>query len=81
MTKKRPRKSPEPCPKCGSLDIVPIFYGLPGGPEVMEAANQGKIALGGCCVTDHDPQKQCKVCGTQFDLRPPRVTERARREK
>lgn len=80
MMKKTPRKRPESCPKCGSLEIVPIMYGLPG-PEGMEAANQGKIALGGCCVTDDDPQKQCKACGTQFDSRPLRVAMRARAKK
>jgi hypothetical protein len=77
MTKKAQRKSPESCPKCGSLNVVPIYYGLPGGPEVMEAAKQGKIALGGCLVTGSDPQKQCQACGTRFD-RPPR--QGARRE-
>lgn len=81
VTKKARRKSPEPCPKCGSLDIVPIFYGLPGGPEVMEAAKEGKIALGGCCVTDHDPQKQCKACGVEFDFRPRQIERRARHKK
>lgn len=80
MTKKAQRKSRKPCPKCGSLDIVPIMYGLPG-PEGMEAARDGKIALGGCCVTDHDPRKRCKACGTEFDFRPSRVTEPTRLKK
>ena len=80
MTKKRPRKSPEPCPKCGSLDIVPIMYGLPG-PEAGFAVGQGKIILGGCLVTGSDPQKQCKVCGAQFDFQPLRVATRARAKK
>lgn len=43
----------------------------------MEAAKQGKFALGGCLVTGSDPQKQCEACGTRFD-RPPR--QGARRE-
>lgn len=67
MTTKRREESAKPCPRCGSLEIVPIMYGLPG-PEMMEAANQGRIALGGCCVTDDDPQKECKACGTRFDF-------------
>jgi hypothetical protein len=79
MTKKLQRKGPEPCPQCGSLDIVPIMYGLPG-PEAMEAAEQGKIALGGCCVSDHDPQKQCKACGAQFDFQPLQDSRQRRRE-
>jgi hypothetical protein len=79
MTKKPQRKSPEPCPKCGSLDVVPIMYGLPG-PEMMEAANRGKIALGGCCVGDRDPQQECKACGVQFDFQPLQGSRRARRK-
>ena len=81
MTKKPQRKGRKSCPKCGSLDVVPIFYGLPGGPEVMEAAKKGKIALGGCCVTDNDPQKRCKACGAEFDFRPSRVTGPTRLKK
>ena len=81
MTKKVQRKSRKPCPKCGSLDVVPIFYGLPGGPEVMEAAKLGKIALGGCLVTGSDPQKQCQACGTRFDLPPRQAARQGRRRK
>jgi hypothetical protein len=80
VTKKRRRKSLEPCPKCGSLDVVPILYGYPG-PGMMEAAEQGKIALGGCCVGDRDPLKQCKACGEEFDLPPARTARRVRLKK
>lgn len=80
MTKNPQRKGPESCPTCGSLDVVPILYGLPG-PEMMDAAEKGKIELGGCCISDDDPQKQCKACGTQFDLPPRQAARRARRKK
>lgn len=60
------RKRSKPCPKCGSLDVVPIEYGYPG-PETMEAAERGLIELGGCCVTGDDPRKLCKACGEEFD--------------
>ena len=69
MTKTRRKKSPQPCPKCGSLDVVPILYGLPG-PKGMEEGDRGKIFLGGCCVGESDPRKHCKACGTEFDLQP-----------
>jgi hypothetical protein len=36
-------------------------------PEAMEAAEKGLISLGGCCVGDRDPRKQCKACGEEFD--------------
>jgi hypothetical protein len=54
------------CPKCGSLDVVPIEYGYPG-PEMMDAAEKGLIELGGCCVGGDDPRKHCKACGEDFD--------------
>jgi hypothetical protein len=60
------KRKPAPCPRCGSLDVVPILYGYPG-PGMMEAAEKGKIALGGGCVGDRDPRKQCKACGEAFD--------------
>ena len=60
----KPKK--KPCPKCGSLDVVPIEYGYPG-PEMMDAAAKGLIELGGCCVWDDDPRKLCKACGEEFD--------------
>ena len=63
------------CPKCGSLDVVPIEHGYPG-PEMMTEAERGEIALGGCCVTDRDPRKHCKACGKEFD-RPPARRARA----
>jgi len=67
----------KPCPKCGSLDVVSIEYGYPG-PEMMAEAEKGLIELGGCCVTDDDPRKQCKACGEQFDR--PRVGGAVRTE-
>jgi hypothetical protein len=73
------KKRGKACPKCGSLDVVPIMYGYPM-PEAMEAAERGEIELGGCCVTADDPQKHCKACGERFDrprVRPPRPAERS----
>jgi hypothetical protein len=60
MAQRRSSK-PSACPKCGSISIVRILYGLPS-PEAVEEAKQGKFALGGCCVTDHDPQWHCNAC-------------------
>jgi hypothetical protein len=54
------------CPRCGGPS-VPIVYGLPGG-GMFEAADRGEIALGGCCVTDQDPDRACRGidCGLEF---------------
>ncbi len=58
---------------------MPILYGYPM-PEAMAAANEGKIELGGCCVTDRDPRKYCKACGERFDP-PPLAPIRRRRSE
>ncbi len=53
-----------PCPKCGSR-LLPIEYGYPG-PSMMDAYSRGEIALGGCAVTDRDPDLQCSGCQQRF---------------
>ena len=70
------KKRGKACPKCGSLDVVRILYGYPM-PETFEAAERGEIALGGCCVSDDDPQRLCKACGTEFDRPKARGGKRA----
>ena len=57
MTKHRPT-----CPKCGSDATATIVYGFPS-EELMEEAERGEVHLGGCCVTDNDPQWRCADCG------------------
>lgn len=50
-------------PKCvgGHTDnIIPILYGLPSDKSLKQA-QKGKIYLGGCVVTDCDPQYYCKT--------------------
>ena len=32
------------CPRCGSGDVLPILYGMPG-PEMVEDSAAGKVAL------------------------------------
>lgn len=50
-----------PCPKCGSKDVAKILYGLPTH-QLIGAAERGDVILGGCIVTDNDPQWACKAC-------------------
>ena len=49
------------CPKCGSENIASIVFGFPS-PEMIEELNSDKIVLGGCCVTEDDPEWHCKDC-------------------
>ncbi len=55
------------CPHCGTTDPIEIVYGLPSG-EMMEAAEAGAIALGGCVINDDNPAYQCRsdACGQAF---------------
>lgn len=52
------------CPKCEG-DLIPIVYGYPS-PEMVESADRGEILLGGCIVSDSDPQFRCAHCGRQY---------------
>ena len=47
------------CPGCGALGSVrEIVYGMPGSDFDFD-----KYIVGGCCVTDNDPEYGCKECG------------------
>ena len=56
----KPRSTPV-CPQCRSENVVPIVYGYPG-PEAAQSAEQGRIHLGGCCVSGRDPEWHCEDC-------------------
>ncbi|MCQ2348423.1 MAG: hypothetical protein MJZ65_04460 [Paludibacteraceae bacterium] len=57
---------PRKCPKCGGK-VARIFYGLPAYTEKLQAdLDAGRVILGGCCRTEHDPTWQCTKCGQEF---------------
>ena len=59
---KVPRK-PRKCPKCGKTTVVKILYGMPT-EESMQLAEEGKLVIGGCCITEKNPDwawTNCKV--------------------
>ncbi len=58
-----PRAAP-PCPSCGG-ELLLIRYGELG-VSMMEAARRGEIVLGGCIVSESDPDLECAACGEQF---------------
>jgi len=51
------------CPHCGSDKTATILYGMPA-PDGMDRAERGEIVLGGCVVSDDDPQLACRDCGS-----------------
>ena len=53
------------CPNCDAPNPVPIVYGMPG-PELAKKAEEGRVVLGGCCVTGEDPQWRCRKCGYEW---------------
>lgn len=69
------KKRGKACPRCGSRGVVPIGYGYPEA-DMMDAAEKGSIALGGCCVTGDDPRSHCKACGEDFDRPQARTSRR-----
>ena len=50
-----------PCPKCKSLKIIPIIYGMPDF-ELAKDEEKGRAVLGGCVVEKNDPTYHCKEC-------------------
>jgi len=58
------------CPKCGQEAGVRIICGYPG-PDLGKAAERGEIELGGCCISDNDPNFKCKTCGYEWRFRNP----------
>ena len=53
------------CPKGHSDSIVSILYGLPTN-RAMDKAKKGLIYLGGCIVSDCDPQYYCNKHKLEF---------------
>jgi len=44
---------------------VPIVFGLPADEALIDA-ERGKIALGGCMVSENGPEWRCKSCGHEW---------------
>lgn len=56
------------CPVCGQQDkIIPVVYGKPSN-KTLQKANKGKVYLGGCIVTECDPNYYCRRDSTFFNL-------------
>ena len=56
------------CPKCGSRSVIRILYGEPTGEALFMEA-QGKIKLGGCLITDTNPEYYCNDCKNEWNKR------------
>ncbi len=56
------------CPSCKAKAGVEIVYGYPVG-KALDMEQRGEIALGGCCVSEIDPERKCTVCGHEWHIR------------
>jgi hypothetical protein len=56
--------SEEPkCPHCKTTSIAEILWGFPPTSDFLQdQIKQKKIVLGGCIITDNDPQWECNLC-------------------
>ena len=76
----RNKKAQIKCPRCGSKDTARILYGMPAfSEELQEKLDTGKVALGGCCITEIDvngrrvqwqPSRHCNHCKKDFGMPP-----------
>ena len=55
------------CPRCDNRSGVRIIYGMPD-VELVERAERGLVALGGCLVMDDNPTWRCldEGCGAEW---------------
>src|SRR3954467_10530202 len=53
------------CPRCGREESVPLVWGLPG-PDLMDLAERGLVALGGCMLPGEAPSFSCRACGLEW---------------
>ena len=63
-----------PCPNCTSSNTCRIMYGMPDYTDKLERdLETGKVHLGGCVVTDFDPNRHCNECEIDFDTNAPSI--------
>ena len=67
ITRYESEREPRKCPKCGSTKIATFLYGMPAfSDQLQKDLDEGKIVLGGCCISDDDPTWQCTACSTDI---------------
>jgi len=65
----RPRRpgpsGPRRCPSCGAGDVLKLVFGYPSR-GLLEVANRGEVALGGCLIGENAFRWRCGTCGHQW---------------
>jgi hypothetical protein len=62
MDKSTHTEKPDKCPRCKSLRVATILYGMPASLKIEKEVDEGRVVLGGCCVTDNSPAWKCLEC-------------------
>jgi hypothetical protein len=63
----RVEKKPAQCPVCGSEKIATYLRGMPCySKQLQNDIDEGRIILGGCCISEDDPFCVCTGCKTEF---------------
>jgi hypothetical protein len=57
------------CPKCSSVDRMPIVYGH-WGVDDFEASRRGEVMIGGCVMELGMPRWHCRQCGERYGETP-----------
>ncbi len=65
------KDNPIKCPNCGNDNTAKILWGMPSfSDELRNELSEGKVVLGGCCITGEDPDWHCNDCGCEFGVNP-----------
>ena len=71
-TKNRFSRKPRKCPHCGFSPVANILYGMPAPDAKMQQdIDDGRLALGGCCIGMEDPTWKCRDCGLEMYKKQP----------
>ncbi len=55
------------CPSCKSKNVAKYLHGMPAFSKKLERElKQGKIKLGGCCISDDSTRFHCNDCGKDW---------------
>jgi hypothetical protein len=56
------------CPQCRGKSGVNIVYGYPGF-DLRERSERGEVHIGGCVLTEDQPDRHCTSCEHEWQIR------------
>ena len=66
MKRYESKEKPDKCPNCGA-PVYEILYGMPvmSEEEYFNTYHE-HVIYGGCCISEDDPEWQCRKCGAEI---------------